>query len=244
MDDAFDAVVEIFSWVGIGLGALLAGVALVIYLFDGTWLPVRAVVEESEHGRLVRWFDEDGQVNEAHLSHDQAHALAGKDMADIFYRRGETEMPAFLFEYGHAKVEGVRFHWMAQPVAIVERDGHAAAVRFLSTQLGAPDSKGRRVPEAIPGSEFEVACDLVIPALGQSRLTAMLPVEVEGGVIKTDRATGRTGNPKYYAGGDCVNGGREVVDAVADGKRAALGMVNVGQASRPVHSQTLDHNHG
>ena len=88
MDEALDAVVEIFSWVGIGLGALLAGVALVIYLFDGTWLPVRAVVEESEHGRLVRWFDEDGQVNEAHLSHEQVRALEGKDMADIFYRRG------------------------------------------------------------------------------------------------------------------------------------------------------------
>ena len=88
MDEAFDAVIEIFSWVGIGLGALLAGVALIIYLFDGTWLPVRAVVEESDHGRLVRWFDEDGQVNEAHLSHDQVRALAGKDMADIFYRRG------------------------------------------------------------------------------------------------------------------------------------------------------------
>ena len=88
MDQALDAVVEIFSWVGIGLGALLAGVALVIYLFDGTWLPVRAVVEESEHGRLVRWFDEDGRVNEARLSHDEAHALEGKDMADIFYRRG------------------------------------------------------------------------------------------------------------------------------------------------------------
>ena len=88
MDAAFDAVIEIFSWVGLGLGALLAGVALVIYLFDGTWLPVRAVVEQSEHGRLVRWFDEDGQVNEAHLSHEQVRALAGKDMADIFYRRG------------------------------------------------------------------------------------------------------------------------------------------------------------
>ena len=88
MDEALDAVVEIFSWVGIGLGALLAVVALVIYLFDGTWLPVRAVVEESEHGRLVRWFDEDGQVNEAHLSHEQVRAVAGKDMADIFYRRG------------------------------------------------------------------------------------------------------------------------------------------------------------
>jgi glutamate synthase (NADPH/NADH) small chain len=59
---------------------------------------------------------------------------------------------------------------------------------------------------------------MVIPALGQSRLT--LPDVV-------DRATGRTSNPKYYAGGDCVNGGREVVDAVADGKRAAVAMVEV-----------------
>ena len=54
MDDALDALVEVFSWVGLGLGALLAGVALVMYLFDGTWLPVRAVVEDTEHGRLVR----------------------------------------------------------------------------------------------------------------------------------------------------------------------------------------------
>lgn len=88
MDTAFDAVVEIFSWVGFGLGALLAGVALVLYLLDGTWLPARAVVEDAEHGRLVRWFDEDGDVNEAPLSHEQEHELAGKDMADIFYRRG------------------------------------------------------------------------------------------------------------------------------------------------------------
>jgi hypothetical protein len=88
MDTAVDAVVEIFSWVGLGLGALLAGFALVLYLFDGTWLPARAVVEDADAGRLVRWFDEDGEVNEAHLSHEQEHAVAGKDMADIYYRRG------------------------------------------------------------------------------------------------------------------------------------------------------------
>jgi hypothetical protein len=88
MDSAIDALVEIFSWVGFALGALVAGVALVMYLFDGTWLPARGVVEDSEHGRLVRWFDEDGGVNEAHLSHEQERALAGKDMADIYYRRG------------------------------------------------------------------------------------------------------------------------------------------------------------
>ncbi|WP_127476284.1 hypothetical protein [Microbacterium sulfonylureivorans] len=88
MDSTIDAVVEIFSWVGFGLGALVAGIALLMYLFDGTWLPTRGVLEDTEHGRIVRWFDEDGGVNEAHLSHEQERALAGKQMADIFYRRG------------------------------------------------------------------------------------------------------------------------------------------------------------
>ncbi len=88
MDSAIDALAEIFAWVGFGLGALLAGIALLMYLFDGTWVGTRGVLETTEHGRLVRWFDEDGNVNEAPLSHEQARALAGKDMADIFFRRG------------------------------------------------------------------------------------------------------------------------------------------------------------
>jgi glutamate synthase (NADPH/NADH) small chain len=139
----------------------------------------------------------------------------------IFYRRSEREMPAFPLEYEHSKVEGVRFHWTSQPVAIVERDGRAAGVQFLQTRLGEPDAKGRRRPKPIPGTEFQVECDMVVPALGQSKLMTWVNV--------VDRATGRTDNPKYYAGGDCVNGGREVVDAVADGKRAALGIL---EASR------------
>ena len=88
MDSTIDAVVEIFSWVGFGLGALVAGIALLMYLFDGTWLPTRGVLEDTEHGRIVRWFDEDGGVNEAYLSHEQERALGGKGMADIYYRRG------------------------------------------------------------------------------------------------------------------------------------------------------------
>lgn len=88
MDSAIDALLEIFSWVGFAVGALVAGIALIMYLVDGTWVPARGVIEDSEHGRVVRWFDEDGGVNEAHLSHEQERALAGKDMADIFYRRG------------------------------------------------------------------------------------------------------------------------------------------------------------
>jgi hypothetical protein len=85
---AIDALAEIFSWIGFGVGALLAGVALIMYLFDGTWVPVRAVVEASEHGRLVRWFDEDGGVGEAHLTHEQEHHIGDADMTDIFIRRG------------------------------------------------------------------------------------------------------------------------------------------------------------
>jgi glutamate synthase (NADPH/NADH) small chain len=150
----------------------------------------------------------------------------GADSVHLFYRRTEKEMPAFPFEYDHSKIEGVQFHWLAQPVAIVERDGHVAAVKFAIMQLNEPDTSGRRRPAPMAGSEFDFPCDTVIPALGQSRLTDLLQrtrgIELKNGAVVVDRPTGRTGNPKYYAGGDCVNGGREVVDAVADGKRAAL----------------------
>lgn len=88
MSEAIDALAEIFSWIGFGVGALLAGVALIMYLLDGTWVPVRGMVESSPHGRVVRWFDEDGGVGEAHLTHEQEHHLGDADMADIFVRRG------------------------------------------------------------------------------------------------------------------------------------------------------------
>jgi glutamate synthase (NADPH/NADH) small chain len=143
----------------------------------------------------------------------------------LFYRRTETEMPSFSFEYDHSRLEGVQFHWLAAPVEIVERDGRAVAVKFVETRLSEPDATGRRRPEPVPGTEFAIECDMVIPALGQSRLNAPSGVKVERGCIVVDRPTGRTSNPKYFAGGDCVNGGREVVDAVADGRRAASAML-------------------
>ena len=162
---------------------------------------------------------------------DAANAARRLGAADVhlFYRRTEKEMPAFPFEYDQSKVEGVQFHWLAQPVEIVARDGRAAAVRFAITTLSEPDATGRRTAVPVPGSEFEFPCDLVIPALGQSRLRGLLQetrgIELERGAIIVDRSTGRTGNARYFAGGDCVNGGREVVDAVADGRRAALTML-------------------
>jgi len=111
----------------------------------------------------------------------------------------------------------------------VVRDGRATGVNFVRTRLGEPDASGRRAAEPVAGFEFTFECDMVVPALGQSRLTGLLHatrgIRLHNGSIAVDRPTGRTANPKYYAGGDCVNGGREVVDAVADGKRAALAML-------------------
>jgi len=153
----------------------------------------------------------------------------GAEEVHLFYRRTEREMPAFSFEYEHSKIEGVRFHWLAQPVEILEKDGRVTGIKLAMMQLGAPDASGRRQAMPVDGSYLEFACDMVIPALGQSRFVDLLQrargIELKGGGIAVDRATGCTTNPKYYAGGDCVNGGREVVDAVADGKRAARAIV-------------------
>ena len=90
MSNALDAVIEIFTWVGLGGGAVLALVAVVLLFADGTWVPVRAVVEDVDGGRVVRWFDDQGGVNEAPLSpHDDAK-IGSADMADIFFRRGSV----------------------------------------------------------------------------------------------------------------------------------------------------------
>ncbi|HME09705.1 MAG TPA: FAD-dependent oxidoreductase, partial [Bryobacteraceae bacterium] len=154
----------------------------------------------------------------------------GAEEVSVIYRRTEKEMPAFTFEYEHSKTEGVQFLWLTQPVAIhANGAGRAGSVECVRMQMGQPDSSGRRSPMPIPASNFAIGCDMVIPSLGQGRFTSLIEdlpgIAISNGCVVVDRATGRTGHPKYYAGGDCVNGGREVVDAAADGKRAALAML-------------------
>jgi dihydropyrimidine dehydrogenase (NAD+) subunit PreT len=118
----------------------------------------------------------------------------GADKVHIFYRRGESDMSAFATEYDHAKGAGVRFHFWRKLDEII----------------------GMTAVEAVRFGDFKLPCDMVIPAIGQSRLRD---------IGEMNRETGRLSDSKYFAGGDCVNGGREVVDAVADGKRAAQGIV-------------------
>ncbi len=153
----------------------------------------------------------------------------GAETVYMVYRRSEAEMSAFDFEYEHAKQEGVQFLWHRKPVAI----GRDEPGRLLLETVQVRETNGKL--EVVPGTESAIACDLVVPAIGQSPLTQLLQdlrgVEIRDGKIVADRGTGRTGNPKYYAGGDCVNGGREVVDAVAGGKRAAMAILKTAEAT-------------
>ena len=147
----------------------------------------------------------------------------------VLYRRGEIDISAFSFEYEHAKQEGVQFLWRRAPVAI-RPDAHG---RLLLDTVEVQQEGLTLVP--VPDSQSTISCNMIVPAIGQSPLTTLMRqfrhIEVHDGRIVIDRATGQTGNPRYYAGGDCVNGGREVVDAVADGKRAALAMLKQAEAA-------------
>jgi len=148
----------------------------------------------------------------------------GAERAMIVYRRGEKDMPAYPYEYEIAKSDGCEFMFHAAPVA-VEGKGHVTGLKLTRTTVNAQGKV-----EAVAGSEFVEPFDMVIKALGQEpqakQLTALFPGLKIGkdGVIERDFATGKTSLDKVYAGGDAGNGGREVVNAVAEGKRAARGI--------------------
>jgi glutamate synthase (NADPH/NADH) small chain len=152
----------------------------------------------------------------------------GAEAVYLVYRRGEQEMPAFRYEYDLAKRDGVNFLWQTQPVRILGTGGVVMGLECVRTRLGEPDARGKRAPETIPNSTFTIDVDMVVRAVGQQQATdflrAVKGIEIcKNGTVVTD-VQHRTGNPKYFAGGDCVNGGREVVDAVAEGMAAGRGI--------------------
>lgn len=153
----------------------------------------------------------------------------GAETVYLLYRRGENDMSAFDFEYEHAKQEGVQFLWRRQPLSI--RLSEHGRLLLDTVQVQPVDHK--LLP--IPDSQFTIDCDFIVPAIGQSPLAQLIQelrgVEIHEGRVVADRATGQTGNLRYYAAGDCVNGGREVVDAVAGGKRAALALLKAAEGS-------------
>jgi dihydropyrimidine dehydrogenase (NAD+) subunit PreT len=152
----------------------------------------------------------------------------GAEIVHLIYRRGEQDMPAFRYEYDLAKLDGVSFHWHAQPVKILGVAGKVSAIECIRTRVEFGTKKGRNRVVNIPGSEFQIEVDMVVRAIGQQPVTEFvravqgINVRENGTIAVSERY--QTGNAKYFAAGDCVNGGKEVVDAVAEGMAAARGI--------------------
>ncbi len=146
--------------------------------------------------------------------------------ATIVYRRSEKELPARIEEVHHARAEGIEFRMLTNPVAVLGDDrGWVRAVRCIEMELGEPDASGRRSPIEKAGSEFEVACDVVIMALGTSPnpLIASTTAGLETtrrGCIVADEA-GVTTREGVFAGGDAVTGAATVILAMGAGRQAA-----------------------
>ncbi|MCO6440118.1 MAG: FAD-dependent oxidoreductase [Nitrococcus mobilis] len=148
------------------------------------------------------------------------------------YRRDEVNMPGSRREVYNAKEEGVQFLWNRQPVEIVG-DGRVEGVKVIQTRLGAPDERGRRRPEPVPGSEEVIAADRILIAFGFRPSPAdwfephRIRVDERDRVViaKNGALRYQTGNPKVFAGGDMVRGSDLVVTAVWEGREAAKGIL-------------------
>ncbi len=152
----------------------------------------------------------------------------GAEEVNLIYRRSMAEMPARAEEVEHAEEEGVKFHLLTNPKAIIGDDnGNVSALECLRYQLGEPDATGRRKPVPIPGSEYQIEVDTVIVAIGNVANPLIRLTSEELGLEFSPKGTlvcdeeGRTSLPTVFAGGDIVSGAATVILAMGQGRTAA-----------------------
>jgi len=161
----------------------------------------------------------------------------GAEEVNVIYRRTKAEMPARAEEVEHAEEEGIRFHFLSNPVEILgNEEGKVRALLCQRYELGEPDDSGRRKPIPIEGDTFELEMDTVIPALGNvsnpliRQTTGNLKTNSRGN-IEVDQDN-RTSIPGVYAGGDIVLGAATVILAMGEGRRAAAAITTDLQNNR------------
>ena len=151
------------------------------------------------------------------------------------YRRDEENMPGSRREVKNAREEGVDFKFNLQPLSIELNDsGRVCGVRMARTELGAPDAHGRRRAEIVAGSEHVMEADAVVMAFGfrphkMEWLAAHdVELDIQGRILAPEGSDNafQTSNPKIFAGGDAVRGSDLVVTAIAEGRKAAEGIMN------------------
>ncbi|MDP2935450.1 MAG: FAD-dependent oxidoreductase [Dehalococcoidia bacterium] len=152
--------------------------------------------------------------------------LGAKDV-HIIYRRTAAESGAGEEEIHEAEEEGVHFHYLTSPLRVVSNDGlRVGGLECQRNELGEPDASGRRRPVPVPGSEYILPIDNLIPAVSQSPDMSFLPEEIGLEVSRWDRLvvdqqSFMTSQPGVFAIGDFITGPRDVINVIADGHRAA-----------------------
>jgi heterodisulfide reductase subunit A-like polyferredoxin len=149
----------------------------------------------------------------------------------IFYRRTRVEMPADDLEIEEALREGVGLELLTAPDEILGEDGRVVGMRVQRMELGEPDESGRRRPVPIEGDTYDVELDMVIPAISQAPVVEHLDADeaiclTKWRTIEVDEKTGMTGRAGVFAGGDDVTGPGMVTEAMAQGRRAARGIID------------------
>ena len=156
---------------------------------------------------------------------DVAHTALrlGVEEVNLIYRRSRAEMPAIPEEVERAQQEGVRFLFLQAPVEVRIKDGQIDFLVCVRTEMGEPESSGRRTHQTIPGSEFNLKVDNIVMATGQTVDAAFLPAGMlnPAGYVGVKPETMETSIQGVFAGGDCVSGPATVVEAIAGGRRAA-----------------------
>ncbi|HAP31946.1 MAG TPA: NADH-quinone oxidoreductase subunit NuoF [Firmicutes bacterium] len=165
-------------------------------------------------------------IGGGNVAADAARSAArlGAEVVSLYYRRTKEEMPAMSEEIHELEQEGVELNLLVAPVAIVSENGQVNGLTLTKMELGEFDRSGRRRPEPLADSQFTVAADVVIAAIGQLPETAVLGAGLElgkGEVILADPETLATNIPGVFSGGDCVTGPDTLIAAVAAGKKAA-----------------------
>jgi glutamate synthase (NADPH/NADH) small chain len=164
----------------------------------------------------------------------------GAEQVHCVYRRSRKEAPARAEEVHHAEQEGVLFHWLTAPVAVLDDgNGGVRGMRCIQMELGEPDDSGRRRPVPVEGSEFDFDADLIVYAIGTNANPIMGQTSGlrlnKWGYIDTDEglATSLAG---VFAGGDIVTGAATVIEAMGAGRRAAASMkayLGIREPGRP-----------
>jgi NADPH-dependent glutamate synthase beta subunit-like oxidoreductase len=157
-------------------------------------------------------------------------ARLGAEEVHIVYRRTRAEMPAWEEERVAAEEEGVKIAYLSAPQEILTEDGTVVGLRCIRMELGEPDSSGRRRPIPVPGTEYDMDVDQVIPAIGQTPDLSALE-DIAGlsfsrwGTVDADTVTYATGRDGVFAGGDLHTGPWIAIGAIAAGREAAESIV-------------------